>query len=432
MMETRNPSLTLQARRTYTLRIYQLGSSLPIVRIVQSAARSLVFRLLGVGVRRSCFCFPSFEKWEMVCHLLGLLYLCLFIRSSFSYSTSMSPFRVRIVSYNVLSSQLARTDHYPTLNPSHLLASNRLPVVLKKLDEEIEKKAIICLQEVSQDWAGELHTYFANRGYYLVSGLYGKKFNGYMGCVLAWPTDSLSVLNVDISRLSDKRKGGWPRDPKKGTISRLLSSVWSTVRHPLEDFGLLQRPPIDHWSMSENRFNIILSVKLEDKQSGQAYYVSTYHMPCAFYAPMVMTLHAEMAAKHVQQLADDCPYVLAGDWNIKPYDSTYNLMTTGMMDAGHPNWPAPKHGMEWMPTARPMRSAYAETNHGEPDFTNYARVKQGDPFIDTLDYIFCSEQWDIDAVKALPTREQASGPFPNLDESEPSDHILIAADLSLK
>jgi 2',5'-phosphodiesterase len=372
------------------------------------------------------------KNGEMALSVFALLSLCLSFHSIYSYSTSMNPSRVRIVSYNVLSSHLARTDHYPTLNPSHLLASNRLPVVLKKLDEEVEKKSIICLQEVSQDWEGELHTYFANRGYYLVSGLYGKKFNGYMGCILAWPTDSMNVLKVDISRLSDKRQGGWPKGPKKGTVSKIISRIVSAVRQPLENSGWLQKPPIDHWSMAQNRFNILLSVQLQEKQSGRSYFVSTYHMPCAFYAPMVMTLHAEMAAKHVQTLAGDCPYILAGDWNFKPYDSAYSLLTTGMMDLGHPDWPTPKHGMEWMPTSKPMRSAYAETDHGEPDFTNYARAKEDDPFIDTLDYIFCSNQWNIDGVKALPTRDQASGPFPNLDVSEPSDHILVAADLSLQ
>lgn len=36
-------------------------------------------------------------------------------------------------------------------------------------------------------------------------------------------------------------------------------------------------------------------------------------------------------------------------------------------------------------------------------------------------------------VRALPHRDDknCSGPFPNLDVNEPSDHIMIAADLEL-
>jgi mRNA deadenylase 3'-5' endonuclease subunit Ccr4 len=344
----------------------------------------------------------------------------------------MNSLRVRVVSYNVLSSHLASTYQFPTLNKNHLLAKNRLPCVLQKLDEEVDRNAVICLQEVSHDWAGEFHKYFANKSYHVITGLYGKKFNGYMGCLIAWPTGALNVENVDISRLSDKRKGRWPKGPKKGFMGKMIGNIRSTARWSLEKVGLIGKPPIDPWNMSENRFNILLSVQLQDKQSGQYFYVSTYHMPCAFYAPKVMTIHAEMAAKHIQTLSDDCAYVLAGDWNIKPYDSTYNLLTTGTMDLGHPNWPKPKHGMEWFPTAKPMRSAYAEVEGTEPDFTNYARVKYDDPFVDTLDYIFISDHWKVESVKKLPQRDQAGGPFPNLDVFEPSDHILIAADLKFE
>ena len=90
--------------------------------------------------------------------------------------------------------------------------------------------------------------------------------------------------------------------------------------------------------------------------------------------------------------------------------------------------------MEWTPTAQAMRSAYAvasEDGATEPDFTNYARVKEDDPFIDCLDYIFLSDSWKVKNVKALPHRDDSGGPFPNLDHGEPSDHIMIAADLEL-
>ena len=97
-------------------------------------------------------------------------------------AAAMAPtsLNVRVATYNVLSSHLSGVDHYSTLNPDHLCPKNRLPVVLQKIDQEIEQSSIICLQEISHDWAGSFHTHFANRGYHLVTGLYGKKFNGYM------------------------------------------------------------------------------------------------------------------------------------------------------------------------------------------------------------------------------------------------------------
>ena len=94
-------------------------------------------------------------------------------------------------------------------------------------------------------------------------------------------------------------------------------------------------------------------------------------------------------------------------------------------------YPTPKNGMEWTPTMKPMRSAYAVKNGNEPDFTNYAQSRESDPFIDTLDFIFLSDQWKVGEVMELPHRSDSKGPFPNLDAKEPSDHIMIAASLTI-
>jgi len=368
------------------------------------------------------------------------------------------PLNVRVATYNVLSSHLSGKDHYSTLNPEHLSPKNRLPVVLQKIDEEIEKSSIICLQEVSHDWAGTFHTHFANKGYHLVTGLYGKKFNGYMGVAIAFKTETFDVLGVDVSRLADKREGGWPRkprEPERNVVSRFAIDSYGFVKTTTKSFlGLLglynapRWPPQDAWQMSENRFNQLVTVQLQDKATQKSFAVGNYHMPCAFYKPQVMTIHTDLAARHVQKLVTrteseseneeeqpgtaTMPYVLAGDWNIKPDGSSYRLLTTGKMDKGDPEWPTPKHGMEWTPTSEAMRSAYAVAGDGvEPDFTNYARIKEDDPFIDCLDYIFLSEDWKVKGVKELPHRDDSGGPFPNLDRGEPSDHIMIVADLEL-
>lgn len=266
---------------------------------------------------------------------------------------SNTPLHLRVATYNVLSSHLSGTDHYSTLNPDHLNPKNRLPVVLEKIDQEIEQSSIICLQEVSHDWAGSFHTHFAKHGYHLVTGLYGKKFNGYMGVAIAFKTSSFDVLGVDISRLSDKREGGWPREPKapkRNVVTRFAIDLYgfasTTTKSFLGLFGLYDAPrwpPQDAWSMAENRFNQLVTVKLQDKATQKSFAVGNYHMPCAFYKPQVMTIHTDLAARHVQKLASKevpnntngaMPYVLAGDWNIKPDGSSYRLLTTGKMDKG--------------------------------------------------------------------------------------------------
>lgn len=341
--------------------------------------------------------------------------------------------RIRVVSYNVLSSHLAEPSHFSTLNPDHLQAAARLAMVKDKLDVEMAKKSLICLQELSYDWAGALHTHCANKGYHLITGLYGKRFNGYMGVAIGIPLDTYQLVDVDISRLSDKREAGWPKAPRPGTITKAVNKLYSAlIRGPLEALGILSRPEWDAWTIAENRFNVLVSVQLKEKASDKDFWLGTYHMPCAFYAPKVMTIHTDLAVRHVEKLAGDLPYIIAGDWNIKPDSASYELLTTGKMDEGHPERPDPKFGMKWEPTAKPVRSAYAEFLGGkEPDYTNFARVKTQDPFIDTLDYIFLSDEWKVTGILETNHRDEAGGPFPNLDRNEPSDHIMIASDLSL-
>ena len=80
---------------------------------------------------------------------------------------------------------------------------------------------------------------------------------------------------------------------------------------------------------------------------------------------------------------------------------------------------------------KPLKSAYMVKNGREPSFTNYAQTKMDpQPFIDCLDYIFMSDEWIVNSVKDLPTQEEVKGPMPTL--IEPSDHLMISADLDFK
>ena len=70
----------------------------------------------------------------------------------------------------------------------------------------------------------------------------------------------------------------------------------------------------------------------------------------------------------------------------------------------------------------------------EPDFTNYAQIKDDAPFIDTLDYIFLGNganngNWKVENVLHLPSRSEVKGPYPA--QEEPSDHVLMTANLDI-
>ena len=86
--------------------------------------------------------------------------------------------KVRVVTYNVLSSHLASPSYFTACVAEHLEAPTRLKGVLAKLDPETSRESIICLQEVSTAWAGRLHVFFEQRGYTFVTANYGNYRNG--------------------------------------------------------------------------------------------------------------------------------------------------------------------------------------------------------------------------------------------------------------
>lgn len=135
------------------------------------------------------------------------------------------------------------------------------------------------------------------------------------------------------------------------------------------------------------------------------------------------------------------PHVLLGDFNIKPADGAYELLTAGSLPASHPDVPAPEviaaGGVAWRPRLQArLRSAYAAAG-SEPAWTNHTvsgGKKRANPFTDVLDYVFVSEDWSVEAVMPTPP---ATPPYPDHtyplcpSAEEPSDHIMIGATLAL-
>ena len=219
-------------------------------------------------------------------------------------SSSSSAASIRVTTYNVLSSQLARADYFSFCNPKWLQASYRLTKIKEKMDAEVARKSIICLQEVSTAWAGNLHTYFAARGYHLITGLYGGKFNGYMGVALAVPLSEYDILDADVTRVADTKKV--TRAPKESGLLHALKNIfyWPALRM-LKALGWYE-PPKSAWDEALNKFNQMVVVRLRPKQAQQqaapsasadesdtasSFVVGTYHMPCVFRIPQVNPRH---------------------------------------------------------------------------------------------------------------------------------------------
>ena len=106
-----------------------------------------------------------------------------------------------------------------------------------------------------------------------------------------------------------------------------------------------------------------------------SFQLGTYHMPCAFYLPPVMMIHCALSVQHTQRLAKSFgstnaavrggnnnsptepnnqksdsdntkepttpsgpdPYILVGDFNIKPGSNMYRMITEGKDDPKFPS-----------------------------------------------------------------------------------------------
>jgi len=351
-----------------------------------------------------------------------------------------SPF-VRIVSYNVLSSHLCEPDHFVACKPEDLDPPVRLERIKAALQDQCEREAVICLQEVSTQWVGELTPFFEKNGYTFVSGNYGSPFNGYMGVSLAWPKSRFEAEACDITRCADTRR--WPK-PVRAPEPSVLRKSWRWLKGLFGGGGKEQKP-FDVLFEAKKRHNMVVSARLRCKRSGVAFAVSTYHMPCLFGSDpkeCVMVQHAALVAQHAQKFAGGLPCVLAGDFNFQPPSSCYQLVTEGSLpsDHVHAQLLASAGCAEggWEPVVSPpMTSAYVSAGLGEPEFTNLATTKfsglEGPPFCETLDYIFLSKgHWNAQYVRPLPKKETVlanCASYPIADE--PSDHVAIYADLDL-
>jgi len=189
--------------------------------------------------------------------------------------------------------------------------------------------AVICLQEVSTLWAGDLHVYFAKHGYYFITGLYGNKFNGYMGVGVAVPTAKFDILDADITKIADTKKFQTPSKSRSSTYFQKIGSALVNLYRVVFPVAEVVNP----WKEAASKANQMVTVRLREKTNEKVFVVGTYHMPCMFKLPSLMMIHCALSAQHIQKKANKDPYVFVGDFNIKPDSPMYKMLTEGSVDS---------------------------------------------------------------------------------------------------
>ncbi|KAM3575102.1 hypothetical protein VYU27_003015 [Nannochloropsis oceanica] len=343
--------------------------------------------------------------------------------------------RLRVVTYNILTPNYATPRDLPAHPAVHLNEQERLQKILTKLKAETVQGSVIALQEISRAWAGHLHVFFAREGYHFVHSGYGRPSSGFMGVGLAWPHSTLKAATVDISRLADAKP--WPAPPPPGALTSLSRGLLRPFRRLLGTRGRGNGKDEDVMAAARDRSNTVIMAQLRSKESeGLDFFIACYHMPCEFRRPPIMTVHAALLVQRLQALAQGKPHIVTGDFNFQPTWPQYQLITEGEMPTEHAHYPPMPPTDPWTPRVeQPLKSALKVKWGQEPDFTchSYADRETGERFCEPLDYIFLSPEWRVvDAVQLQSKKDALNLPCPFPDQDEPSDHVMLWADLSLE
>jgi len=336
------------------------------------------------------------------------------------------------VTYNVLSSHLASPTQFRRSQPEDLVAETRLRRLEAKLKPTVDRGAVLGLQEVSSDWAGELHCFFASHGYHTIFARYGETFNGHMGVLLAYPASRFQAEKVKLHHVGENL----PESPcAPSPWSKHLSPCGILSYEGMSDLLRVDPESINpdarrsprgpnvealnprkdrEWALAQRRQNIAIFARLRPlDRVGGTFSVGVYHMPCLFATVedcQSKNIHTLALRNEFAKFAAGGPCVLLGDFNFRSDSPSYGLLQGDAL--GHEEAPqSPSYG-RLLTNDFPLRSAYAEVHGGEPH-----RFQ--------LDFVWVSSHCRVNSCpKIVP-----DGPRPSA--KEPSDHMLVEATIEI-
>ncbi|CAF1049041.1 unnamed protein product [Adineta steineri] len=329
---------------------------------------------------------------------------------------------VRVVSYNILVPIFAEeTDYYTKCQPQHLKTDYRWNLIQSQLKQEIinHGNTIICLQELSLPLLSKFELFFRELNYKFSHNLYGQQYNDYMGVGIAVPM-SIHVNNISMIIVGDHIK---KMCKSREQPSNIFSWIWNWYEWIKGKNKLYISDP---WETAMLRSNVLICLQI--MIDGRSLFIGTYHMPCLYKEPDVMAIHASVVKDLMYEQAAGQDFILAGDFNIKPQDVCYQVLT----EKNYNRYNFPKsnvYEISYQPNFEQiLKSAYCEKNGTEPIYTNFADTPKSSKFCETLDYIFFTGHLTVENVLELPA-DPDSESYP--DETHPSDHLMIAATFQL-
>jgi mRNA deadenylase 3'-5' endonuclease subunit Ccr4 len=361
---------------------------------------------------------------------------------------------INIATYNVLSKPLANPEFYsaPDYKLEDLDYAKRLPKILNHLKTQIDRSAIICLQEVDCTTLSALEIFFHQYNYRLITASYGFFLDGYMGVSIAIP-QRYSIVQIDRYRIVDGKP--WPKLAKPSSIRLMITAMCKAVNlswFPRLDLRWksvirwVSPPDNSAWIKMSNKGNFLLSCLLESNiNNSEQFIISTVHMPLEYQIDSHMITYTTLIKQRLDQLTRDWSgrysdgtisrpeLILAGDFNCDPKSHAYQTMTVDdyinrnqlNRSPMFNNFPLED---TWRPTSYPPYKSMMKRLYGtEPEYSCCTKsIRSKTKFIGLLDYVFFSNG-------LTPIAGQICNPdgriCPNSDE--PSDHLMLTGSLRL-
>lgn len=203
---------------------------------------------------------------------------------------------IKVITFNILSSELATPRFFPDTQERYLDANYRFPKLIDLLDKYILDNYIICFQEVSSEWNSKLGKFFELYGY----GYNFVEYDMKLGVCICYPKLLFNKLDSHNIRIGEEISKSLPNTTNDQIIS------------------------------AKNDKQRLLILKLEDLILHKNLFIITYHMPCKFTQPTLMETHVLFCMKVINELVDKDPVIFVGDFNSKHNFNEWNILAKGI------------------------------------------------------------------------------------------------------
>jgi len=352
---------------------------------------------------------------------------------------------VKVITFNLLSPFLCNDTEFIGYKKEHLDKNKRKQKIYEFLTKFVKEDAIICLQELSFNWKGEMELFFQKNNYQFFNMPYGWKGNGFFGIAIAIP-QTIKICKTEYLHIAEHIESqnaehifNWEEQQRKiqrEERRKKSDSIMDNLMTYLEEIIVSKEDAIknieDIIYKAKNRSNFAIKLTLQkifppspetettNPILGNKFIIYNYHMPCTFKEPVIQSMHID-AFKKLMQEHKEIPTIWAGDFNITPESTGYNYITNGELIPTHRIY-IPQRSYSLLT----LKSCLYQHLKTEPNFTCFSHTKFGGSFKDTLDYIFTN-----DKVKTVEADRCVLSATKMPNDVSPSDHLPIFAILEL-